>query len=465
MTFSHSVVNALESILLLRGDVDESTRTDLESLPLRADTLARVVVTHAQVAETVVRVTPVAPLARGETYSLVVTPFARAAGDMELDGSVRVFPMRVSTHEDDGAMLLETWPADGTNEVPVDLLLALLRFDGSVQDLDLGVGLRADSGYLVPRSVHKVDCTAYGFGEGMCVIVAPTDALDAGREYELYVNESLRDGTGASFEPSRVTFRTAQFGSAPEPEFVAPPCAIDEAALPFGCALSDDDGVLFRTDARVPVRAWLTLGSLSDDAATARGDLALELRPLPPSTPVLARLRTIDLAGSEFVMDVPVATTPPLARVSIAEVLADPLGEEPAQEYVELHNFGDDAVELEGFSLSDRVDALGDALPRARLAAHARALVVPDSFNVDSGVDAHVPPGVTLIRIGTSIGSSGLTNRGEPLYLRDASMHRVSAAPAFSVSASGRCYARNSARMRAGASADFRESACSPGTD
>lgn len=464
VSLSSTPTNAAEAIFVVAGELDSNEVSDFESLPLRVDTQTRLVPVTIETNGIDVSITPQTPLRRSAPYSFVVAPFLETTGAQTLTGAVRVYPMRTSNNDDDGALLAEAWPADGSTDVPTSLMFAMLRFDGSVQHIDDGVRFGSDDDYPVPRSVRKVECGAYGFRAGMCVLVAPLAELDPSREYTVTTNAALCDGTGASLEPVQVHFRTSSDGTNPAPRFQSPACAIDEVALDVGCALTDDSGLVLRADAQVPVRAWLTLGRLTDHSATARGDLLLQLQPLPPETPLVAELVALDLSGVAYRTAVPFQTAPPLPTLSITEVLADPLGTEPSQEFVEVTNFGDEAIELLGFSLSDRAESIGDVLPRARLAAHAQALVVADSFDANSEVDTRVPPGVTLIRIGTSLGSGGLTNRGEPLYLRDPSMHRLSAAPPFEVAASGRCYARIGTSMRAGSASDFSEVVCTPGT-
>jgi hypothetical protein len=109
------------------------------------------------------------------------------------------------------------------------------------------------------------------------------------------------------------------------------------------------------------------------------------------------------------------------------EVMANPAGPEPAQEWVELYNDGDAVVALDGFALED--SAGRTVLPGSAIDPGAFALVVTDAFTADDGVDAPPAPGVSIVRV-PALGRGGLSNDGERLILRDAAGAVVSTFPA-----------------------------------
>ncbi len=95
-----------------------------------------------------------------------------------------------------------------------------------------------------------------------------------------------------------------------------------------------------------------------------------------------------------------------------------------------------------------------------------RALLVADGFDPSAPDDTPVPPGTVLVRMGTSLGSGGLSNAGEPLFLRDPEGHRVSAAPATPPPRAGVCRVRQVDDPRTGAPGSFgydAEGGCTPG--
>nr|MDQ3034502.1 lamin tail domain-containing protein [Myxococcota bacterium] len=206
-------------------------------------------------------------------------------------------------------------------------------------------------------------------------------------------------------------------------------------------------------------------------AIAPRGEATLELGSLAASAIVPATLTAIDAAGRSRVLELALSTTEPLPLVAITEVRADPYGAEPRQEYVELENRGLDAVDLLGFSLADSPTAAGDVIASShRLAPGARALLVAEAFDPDDrgdgDRDAPVPPGVALIRVDRSLASGGLSNAGEPLFLRDPGGRRISAAPAEPPPRPGVCTVRTSDDARTGARGSFdydAASGCTPG--
>ena len=124
-----------------------------------------------------------------------------------------------------------------------------------------------------------------------------------------------------------------------------------------------------------------------------------------------------DLAGNEARLAAVLDPTPALPRLALTEVLANPAGAEPTQEWVELANLGGSALELEGFVLATAASV--DVLPAATLPPGARALVVPAGCREGVGPDPPPDARARLLRIAdTALGKSGLGNAGEALELR-----------------------------------------------
>jgi hypothetical protein len=204
------------------------------------------------------------------------------------------------------------------------------------------------------------------------------------------------------------------------------------------------------------------LGPIGSDRAVApRGELALELAGIATDAIVEPELRLVGLDGSTHVERLALRTTEPLATLTITEVSADPRGPEPRQEWVELLNFGPVDTSLEGIALSDRADRVGDVVSAPLvLPAGARALLVADGFDPRHADDPRVPDGVMLVRIGTSLASGGLSNSGEPLFLRDGIGRRLATVPAIPSDGPGRCVRREGAPR---ARTHFSFGPCTPG--
>jgi len=252
---------------------------------------------------------------------------------------------------------------------------------------------------------------------------------------------------------------------------VVGPCFFDEGPVTgAGCLRADDDGVYLRVRLNAPARLFLDGddGTRLDAAVAPRGEALLRATGLGPDRAIPARLQVVGFLGHGPTVDLTLETTEPLPAVSIDEVRADPEGPEPDQEYVELWNRGDDPVPLAGLFLADAPDDEGDPLgdDAPVLPPDGRALVVADTFDPAHPADPPVPPGVPLVRIGSSLASSGLSNGGEPLFLRDFERRRLSASPRAPAPRPGRCLIRVADDPRTGAEAAFAltdEGGCTPG--
>jgi hypothetical protein len=139
------------------------------------------------------------------------------------------------------------------------------------------------------------------------------------------------------------------------------------------------------------------------------------LRGLTPSSPFALTLLALDEAGNPYTSTFTAATKPPLPHVVITEVLANPLGVEPDQEWIELFNDGLAPADLSSYSI---LDIGGDTpLPPAVLPPGVFALVVNESFVEDDDLGPPPAPGTLLLSV-PKLGKSGLKNDGEPLKLR-----------------------------------------------
>lgn len=113
--------------------------------------------------------------------------------------------------------------------------------------------------------------------------------------------------------------------------------------------------------------------------------------------------------------------------VVITEILADPLGAEPAQEYIEVKNLGDDIVDLSGWMIDDNGDRDGDLIPEGTvLSPETVGLIVSDTYNTTSGVDTKPDIKALIIRVNGSLVSNGLKNSvAESVELYDVSGQMV----------------------------------------
>ena len=102
--------------------------------------------------------------------------------------------------------------------------------------------------------------------------------------------------------------------------------------------------------------------------------------------------------------------------VVINEVLYNPKGKEPDQEFVELYNFGEEAIELDGWKIKDEngEDILKDVI----ILPYDYIIIVGENYSIENRMDP-LPPLEKIVYVEGSIGGNGLKNRGEVVSLYD----------------------------------------------
>ena len=456
-------------VLLFLGLPDSTLLQDLESTRLPARTESRAIAIERVQTPDGPFVRPESPLPPETHFTLAVGAWAETVEGRRI-GTPAAFVMKTGSGPNAGAALEGSWPASETSDVPTALPFVGLHFDGNLAPealehmrLETDVGSAATPGSTAPSPRFNV-CPPLGWpSSGQCVVWKLNHALAGSAEYRIVISADATDVTGAPVGPAEVRFVTAHPDSddAP-PEWLPLSCGVDETALEAGCALVDDRSISLRLAASEPARiSWATsAGSIQTIAS--RGEAELTLTGLTADLELDGALTATDLSGQTVTTPTRVRTTSPLAALTMVEISSNPVGSEPGQEYVELLSSGSVPVSLLGISLSDRSDTIGDVVELSRtVPPGSRVLLVADDF--DANVPPAVPPGVPLIRLGTSLASGGLRNGGEPLFLRDAEGRRLATVPAFNV-AEGECIQRrDETRLRARTHSDFALVECGPG--
>jgi hypothetical protein len=202
-------------------------------------------------------------------------------------------------------------------------------------------------------------------------------------------------------------------------------CLAGELRFGPGCATVLDDRILGRS-AAAPL-LWAVHGD-GADAVVATGEAdPFVVMGLPPSTQVTLDVAVIDAAGRTVRTPFSAMTLSPLPHVEINEVFAWPLGQSPAEQWVEIVNDGPAPAELDGYVLE--VGSTAIVLPAATLSPGKFALVVSDAYTAADGPDVAPAPGTLLLTV-PHLGPSGLSKKGEVLTLFDASLNPVSSFPA-----------------------------------
>jgi hypothetical protein len=209
-------------------------------------------------------------------------------------------------------------------------------------------------------------------------------------------------------------------------------CSSGEVVFGPGCGVVLDDRVTVRS-ADSPLLWSLQLGDRTSLEPMAPGGRFV-LAGLSPSSDVVVAGTATALGGEENPFLARFRTGNPRPHAVINEVLANPLGPEPAQEWVELVNDGASPIDLGGFVLSD---SGGDVvLPKGLLKPGGFALVVGSGFEASGGQDPPPAPGTVLLRV-PRVGSAGLSNSGEALRLTSDAGQLLSRFPAIAAARPG----------------------------
>ena len=231
---------------------------------------------------------------------------------------------------------------------------------------------------------------------------------------------TLKDLLGRSAVPPAAS---TSFTTAAAPDSAAPALTDAELQVLGPC-------VYARFTASEPVQARLTIAGVSDEAAGGPGVITLGLRRTDlesPGAALAAELTVEDLAGNLAARALEaVPEDSPGPPLSLTEVLANPRGSEPAQEFVELADLRTSgAVQawsglwLTDLAVEDWVisEMSGDPLPEFSTRPGERVVVVASGYDPADGADPPPAVGTTLVRVDGSIAAGGLKNAGEPLIL------------------------------------------------
>ncbi len=307
-----------------------------------------------------------------------------------------------------GATLVD--PAAGATGVPLNLAGVEVRFPAAVSWQTSGLVVCDGQGSPVPASAPAdIPCT--DGGGGACYRVDLAGSLPPGTACAVSIAAGALDADGMPVAAGTI----GVFEDADAPD-VTPPVLSGVAVASAGPCLD----VSFATDEPATGSIVVQAGGVEIDTPAGAGvtsfDVGIPLGSLPPSTAATVTVNATDLAGNT-VVSAPVAFTTPVALppVAITEVLANPAGPEPQQEYVELRNLGDADVPLGGLRLQDSKG--GDDLPDETLAAGGYALVVTATYDPNEGSDPAPRAGTLLLRVDTRLGADGLSNAGEPVQL------------------------------------------------
>ncbi|WP_437877775.1 lamin tail domain-containing protein [Sorangium sp. So ce513] len=418
--------------LVVRGKLGAAHRRQIEQGELSNALAKRVVpsiawLNDAPSGDLWLTVAPLAPLAPGETYAVASgSPAFSHHFQVAAEGSPPVLP-RLWPPPDAGASLtLGVWCGDAP--LPETAAPAALAPEGPPGELRRGavggIGARCVrfEGEPAPAAMDQT---------GELLLVGPPSAFVG--------------------DPAAVSLDPRPFAMESEPLPAAPlTCAPDELPMGPGCALVADDRIRVRS-ADAPL-LWAVAGEGLDEVLAVPPGEPFVLAPLPPLTAIELDVAILDNAGVVERRTFSAVTRAPMPHVVINEVLANPRGAEPSQEWVELYNDGDVPADLTGYVLAD---VGGETeLPSIFLNPGTYALVVNEGYDAEDELDPPPPPETLLLRV-PKLGTHGLSNSGEPLKLKDGGGAVVSRSPALPEPKAGMSLARVGPRAPDGSAGSF----------
>ena len=408
-----------------RCQTDPIADADLRALE-RGDPLADAIAVAVALEDmpersgTKVRLTPQRPLAAHTRHTLLVFARDRRGAPLTDDtGEAAVWRRELVTAgpASSGPVPRLVSPPPGADLVPTDLARVDTAFARPVV-LAAGATLQlrgADDS--LRELVDPEPCP--GWVPGLCLSWRTAAPLAPGVVYEL-AGGSVRDRAG---RPAIAPREFAGFRTGPGPDIEPPDLDSLAFALVGRCLHA-------RLHAREPLRLRLAVDAAARESVVPAGPVDIGLRlGVGAAAEVTATLQAWDLAGrlaertSVHVLgDSFDPAAPPLA---LTEVLANPRGREPAQEFVELTDLrsAGEPLLVGGLRLVDGPQGAldlgrGDPLPPFTSAPGQRHVVVPAAYDPAAGDDPGPPPGTSLVRVDASLAAGGLKNSpGEALVL------------------------------------------------
>ncbi|MBI5498747.1 MAG: lamin tail domain-containing protein [Deltaproteobacteria bacterium] len=204
------------------------------------------------------------------------------------------------------------------------------------------------------------------------------------------------------------------------PALVPSGCAAPEVSMGDLCVILGTYSAVVRWEldraAFAAVGCTAPGGAAGAEAGGALDAHRLVVAPLAPGLPYDCAIDAWTDAGRVRLAVFGLLTSAGEPWVVITEVLGNPAGAEPTQEFVELANLGDLPVDLTGWALED--ESGGPFLPDGtELDPGDVVLFVSDEYDPSGAGDPAADPGARIVRVGRALGTMGLRNSGEAVYL------------------------------------------------
>ena len=386
---------------IVEGAVSQVSLNRLEDGELTSALSTRIVPSVTRAGVSGWRIRPRAPLVTGQTYSVVSTYGLH--GKFTVGAPIDSYLARLwPPASDSTGSISGVYCGNSAPTEPMDV-----RLEGSNVRAKLFPAL-SDNGLRFGR------CVRLDWGKTLEASVQPPPEI-------------------AQFSLDPATIPTGAIPDKP----VSVICQNVEVPFGPGCVLADSGRIIVRPPAGDTLWALGWEGN-SHIQRVVNGERFV--------IPDLGSFRTVeltilvfDVAGRSQMSRAVVELPAPSPRIIINEVMSNPVGSEPAQEWIEILNSGTLAGNLQGLTVRD--SEKGAQLPSFVLHPGEYALIVRDDFNVDLPGDVPISGSVALLRL-PQLGQNGLSNTGEALSLVDPSGVVLSRFPAIAAKTAGFSVAR-----------------------
>lgn len=216
-------------------------------------------------------------------------------------------------------------------------------------------------------------------------------------------------------------------------------CENDESSFGPGCLKIDGDRAVVRGPSGMTY--WVLSSSAGNHAQILEANGRFVIPSLREVDDGVLTAMVFDLAGRTTSARAKIELPAPSARLVVNEVMSNPLGAEPAEEWVEIVNSGEVAATLIDYVLSDGSGKV--ELPDIVLGPGAFVLLTREDFVGGTAGDVAPRDGTTIVRL-PQLGKGGLLNSGEAISLLDSAGNVVSTFPAKASERAGVSVARRS---------------------
>jgi len=422
-------------VFLVRGEVTDYHLRQIERDELTQTLMDRIVpaIVWAQDEQNVV-VAPTAALDPGQTYAV-------ASGDPR---KAEHFVVRA---EGELPLLMRVWP-------PVDTPAHFGIFCGTTHLPDVAVDVKLDPLGLSGTLSRGITASGPG-GDCLRFRVKGRRADEQGGPVVLPPVVEIPGLGGGLMQIEPVAFQANELVTK---EITPLECERSEVSFGSGCADVMDDRIVVRAPAGDLL--WGVLGEGIDWVGRTGGKERFLITGLLPESDILLDVVTMDAFGQTQRESFSVTTKPLSPHVMLNEVMANPVGPEPHQEWVELYNDGQVDAALGGYRI---LDIGGDTvLPDVLLPPGQFAVVVSEKFVEDAEVDVPPSPGAIMVVVPV-LGKNGLSNSGELIRLVDPEGHTISRFPGLPKPKAGQSVSRLTPSSPDGVSSSFAISEPTPG--